>query len=67
MIHRGHYRSNAQRKALDICVGRPHPFTMPFLDARVLPTDEELELIGNRHWYRRARALVTSTAPRVIR
>lgn len=54
MLHRGHYRPNAHRMALDICAGRPHRFTLPYLDREVLPTGEELARIANNAWYRRA-------------
>ena len=60
MLHRGHYASNPQRKALDLCIGRPHPFTLRYLDASVLPTDEELERLANAAWYRRARELIAA-------
>lgn len=54
MIHRGHYRPNAQRKAFDICTGRAHRFTLPYLDRAVLPAGAELARIANNAWYRRA-------------
>lgn len=57
MLHRGHYRSNAGRMALDICAGRAHRFTLPYLDRAVLPASGELARIANHAWYRRACAL----------
>lgn len=55
MLHRGNYHLNPQRKALDLCVGKPHPFTSRYLDANVLPTEEELERITSKQWFRVAR------------
>lgn len=37
MLHRGNYRLNASRKALDLCIGKPHPYTAPYLDESTLP------------------------------
>ena len=51
MIHRGNYQLNDSRKALDLCVGKYHHLTFGFLDKKVLPTDEEIELINNNQWY----------------
>jgi len=60
MIHRGNYALNPERKAFDLCVGRPHPFTLRYLDPDVLPTEDELACIRNKAWYERARQLSTS-------
>ena len=57
MIHRGCYHRNSSRMALDLCVGKYHPFTVSFLDPRTLPSDEEMEQISNNAWYKRAKAL----------
>jgi ectoine hydroxylase-related dioxygenase (phytanoyl-CoA dioxygenase family) len=58
MIHRGNYRLNRERRAFDICVGKAHPFITQYLDGRVLPAQEEIQLIANSAWYRRARAII---------
>jgi ectoine hydroxylase-related dioxygenase (phytanoyl-CoA dioxygenase family) len=55
MIHRGNYRLNKMRIALDLCVGMPHPFTAKYLDENVLPSEREMEAIRNNRWYMRAR------------
>jgi ectoine hydroxylase-related dioxygenase (phytanoyl-CoA dioxygenase family) len=55
MIHRGNYRLNKARKALDLCVGKPHPFTAKYLDESVLPDKHEIDKISNRLYYIRAR------------
>jgi ectoine hydroxylase-related dioxygenase (phytanoyl-CoA dioxygenase family) len=60
MLHRGNYRLNAARKALDLCVGKPHPFTSQYLDENVLPDQREMDDIRNNVWYRRAREVVTN-------
>ena len=60
MIHRGNYALNRERKALDLCVGKPHPFTLRYLDGSVFPTDEELALIRNKAWYQRARQVAAA-------
>ena len=57
MIHRGNYDLNPTRKALDLCVGKYHPFTSEFLDERVLPKEEELDNIANNQWYKLAREI----------
>ena len=57
MIHRGNYALNPERKALDLCVGKPHTFTLRYLDENVLPSDEELARIRNKEWFQRARRL----------
>lgn len=59
MLHRGNYQLNPARKALDLCIGRPHRHTLPFLDADNLPTSTELNAIANKQWYKLARALLT--------
>lgn len=51
IIHRGHYASNLTRKALDLCVGKPHPLVKRFFDKTGLPTDEEIKQICNHQWY----------------
>lgn len=57
MIHRGNYALNPARKALDLCLGRPHPLITGFLDKAGLPTEEEIQHIRNRPWYELAREL----------
>jgi hypothetical protein len=54
MLHRGHYAGNAARRALDLCVGKAHPFTTSFLDPAVLPVAGELAQLDNGEWYREA-------------
>lgn len=54
MLHRGHYRDNAERLAFDICIGRYHPATASFLDAAVLPSETEMARLVDDRWYRRA-------------
>lgn len=54
MLHRGHYRDNAERLAFDICVGRYHPATASFLDTAVLPCDDEMARLADDRWYRHA-------------
>jgi hypothetical protein len=54
MIHRGNYRMNRIRKALDLCVGKPHRFTSQYLDESTLPGEHEIDRILNNVWYRRA-------------
>jgi len=51
MIHRGHYNQQTERKALDLCVGKYHPLTQPFLNPDVSPTAEELAFIDNKAWF----------------
>lgn len=60
MIHKGNYKLNKVRKALDICVGKKHSFTSDFLDINVLPTNEEIKYISNNHWYKLARNIAAS-------
>jgi ectoine hydroxylase-related dioxygenase (phytanoyl-CoA dioxygenase family) len=55
MIHRGNYRLNKTRKALDLCVGKPHPFTAKYLDESVLPGEDEVDRISNKLYFIRAR------------
>jgi ectoine hydroxylase-related dioxygenase (phytanoyl-CoA dioxygenase family) len=57
MIHRGNYRLNRLRQALDLCIGKPHPYTSAYLDESVLPDACALSQIANANWYRRARKL----------
>ncbi|MEM9484836.1 MAG: phytanoyl-CoA dioxygenase family protein [Cyanobacteria bacterium P01_F01_bin.116] len=51
MIHRGNYALNPTRKALDLCLGKPHHLVQDFLDPTVLPTDEEMNHIYHSCWY----------------
>ena len=60
IIHRGNYSLNATRKALDLCVGKPHPLVETFLDPTGLPTDTEMKLIHNRFWYDLARKIAAN-------
>jgi ectoine hydroxylase-related dioxygenase (phytanoyl-CoA dioxygenase family) len=60
MIHRGNYALNQERKALDLCVGRAHAFTLRYLDESVLPDEGELAGIRNNTWFNRARRLVAA-------
>lgn len=55
MIHRGNYAMNKERKALDLCVGRPHQFILRYLDESVLPSEDDIPLIRNNAWFQRAR------------
>lgn len=59
MIHRGNYRLNKTRKALDLCVGKAHRFTSPYLDESILPDEQEIDRIANNLWYKRARQVLT--------
>ncbi|WP_045227270.1 phytanoyl-CoA dioxygenase family protein [Methyloterricola oryzae] len=63
MIHRGNYRLNETRKALDLCIGRPHPYTLPYLDKDTLPSAYEQDRIDNARWYQTARAIARTSAP----
>lgn len=54
MLHRGNYHLNPARKALDLCLGKPHRFTTAFMDANALPDADELAQIVNKHWYEAA-------------
>jgi len=63
MIHRGNYRLNRSRKALDLCVGKAHPYTTPYLFKNTLPGAGELDRIVNNHWYRAALAIAGTTNP----
>lgn len=60
IIHRGNYALNPTRKALDLCVGKPHPLVENFLDPTGLPTDEEIKHIHNSHWYDLARKIAAA-------
>lgn len=60
LIHRGNYALNSTRKALDLCIGSPHPLVLGFLDKTGLPTDEEIQHIRNRSWYDLARELAAA-------
>lgn len=64
MIHRGNYALNRERKALDLCIGRAHPFTLRYLDESVLPAGDEIDRIRNNAWYKRARQLAAGTSLR---
>ncbi len=54
MIHQGIYCNDESRKALDLCLGAPHPLTTPFLDTAVLPNEDELAGIKHPQWFQRA-------------
>lgn len=58
MIHRGNYESNPERKALDICLGKPHALICGYLDDAVLPTAQEMQKIENGVWYQRAQRII---------
>ena len=60
MIHRGNYHLNQSRKALDLCVGKHHPFTSKYIDECTLPNTDELEQIVNNQWYKMAREIVAN-------
>ncbi|MEO0395990.1 MAG: phytanoyl-CoA dioxygenase family protein [Cyanobacteria bacterium P01_A01_bin.137] len=61
MIHRGNYALNPVRKALDLCLGSPHPLVLGFLDKTGLPNDSELEHIDNNQWYALAKHIGTGS------
>lgn len=61
MLHRGNYQLNPRRKALDLCVGRPHRYTTQYLDTDNLPTSAELDAIENKQWYKLARRMLIQT------
>ena len=61
MIHRGNYNLNPVRKALDLCLGNPHPLVSRFLDTTGLPTDLEIEHIDNNQWYALAKRIADDT------
>ncbi|MBT9317655.1 phytanoyl-CoA dioxygenase family protein [Leptothoe spongobia] len=58
IIHRGNYALNPGRKALDLCLGKPHPLVESFLDPIGLPNDEEMKYICDRTWYDLSRKLI---------
>lgn len=60
MIHRGNYALNSDRKALDLCLGKPHPLVAGFLDSTGLPTDAELEHIHQQQWYTLAKTIAAA-------
>ena len=60
MIHRGNYALNLTRKALDLCIGKPHPLVKGFLDPVGLPTDAELQQIDNNQWYTLAKTIAAT-------
>lgn len=60
MIHRGNYELNTNRKAFDLCVGKFHPLASSFLDPKVLPTENELNIIKNNQWYTRAKEITVN-------
>ncbi len=62
IIHRGNYALNPTRKALDLCLGKPHPLVKSFLDPTGLPTNEEIKHIHNCSWYNLAQELVAAQA-----
>lgn len=51
MIHRGRYEFNAERLALDLCIGQRHAQMDAFMDGRVQPTVEELAHIQCPQWF----------------
>ncbi|TLU67485.1 phytanoyl-CoA dioxygenase family protein [Thalassotalea litorea] len=53
MIHRGHY-CKPQRLALDLCVGKPHPDTIKYIDNKHLPLQSQIQYINNPCWYENA-------------
>ncbi|MEO0836115.1 MAG: phytanoyl-CoA dioxygenase, partial [Cyanobacteria bacterium J06642_3] len=55
----GNYKLNQVRKALDICVGKKHSFTSDYLNANVLPKNNEIKLISNNQWYKLARDIAS--------
>ncbi len=59
MIHRGNYHLNESRKALDLCLARPHHLATRYLDEGILPGELEMESITNKAWYAQARKVVT--------
>jgi len=61
MIHRRHYAGNSARKALDICVGKPHALLKSFLDPANLPTQAELRALSQPQWFERAWEFWTSS------
>ncbi|NEQ52565.1 MAG: phytanoyl-CoA dioxygenase family protein [Leptolyngbya sp. SIO3F4] len=60
MLHRGNYVLNPTRKALDLCIGKPHPLVRGFLDPAGLPTDAELQQIDNNQWYTLAKTIAAT-------
>lgn len=52
MIHRGHY-SQPQRLALDLCIGKPHPSTIKYLNNNHLPLESEMQYINFPNWFNR--------------
>ncbi len=54
MLHRGNYRLNQSRLALDLCVGKAHPLLAGFVDESVLPDANEIARIENNRWYKAA-------------
>lgn len=60
MIHRGRYDLSAQRLALDICIGKPHPALVGFVDPVVQPATDELLQIQHPAWYRAALQLISA-------
>ena len=57
MIHRGRYDFNAERLALDLCIGTPHPLIQGFRDSALQPTVDEIAQIENREWFVEAKNL----------
>lgn len=60
MLHRGNYALNETRRALDLCVGKPHPLTATHLDPKVLPNAEELQQINNPEWFLNAADVINN-------
>ncbi len=59
MLHRGNYALNNTRKALDLCIGKQHDLLAGSPDPGVLPTDQEMQEIGDNSWYKLARQIAT--------
>ena len=66
MIHRGNYKLNQVRQALDICLGKQHSLTSGFLDESHLPNDEEIKKISNSQWYKLSKSLVPKKNSNII-
>ncbi|MEM6255580.1 MAG: phytanoyl-CoA dioxygenase family protein [Cyanobacteria bacterium P01_D01_bin.156] len=60
MIHRGNYHLNPKRRALDLCLGKPHRLVSSFLDITGLPSDTEMEHIHQRQWYTLAKTIASN-------
>lgn len=58
LIHRGRYDFNAQRLALDLCIGTPHAAIREFMDTSVQPTADELAQLKHNDWFVEATRLL---------